>query len=120
HDDQSGPETRRRELDAAHLRRGDNIAGNADDKKVTQALVEHDLCRDARIGAPENNGKRGLRLREFNALQSFGARRAAVDSREEAAIAFLKTFECFSCRYHEFGISMSCVIDPVRAGYRTN
>jgi hypothetical protein len=57
HHDESCAGAFRAELDARNLRRGNNVASNADDKQVTKALIEDDLRRYSRIGTPENNGK---------------------------------------------------------------
>jgi hypothetical protein len=50
------------ELHAANLRRRDNIPGNADDKQIAQALVEHDFCRHAGIGTSKDD-REGLLVR---------------------------------------------------------
>lgn len=47
-------------LDATDQRRRHDIAGDANNKQVAQALIEDDLYRDSRIGAAENNSKRLL------------------------------------------------------------
>ena len=49
HDDKPGVETLRREFDAADLGRRDDVSGNADDKQITEALIEHDLRRASQI-----------------------------------------------------------------------
>jgi hypothetical protein len=48
------------ELYAANLRRGDDVAGDADDEQVSQALIEHDFRGHARIGASEDDSERIL------------------------------------------------------------
>jgi hypothetical protein len=45
------------EFDAGNLRRGDDVASNADDKQVTKALIEDDLRRNSRIGTSKDNGE---------------------------------------------------------------
>ena len=52
-----------RELDAADLRRRDDVARDADDEQIAQALVEDDLGGRARIGAAEHDRARRLRRR---------------------------------------------------------
>ena len=47
-------------LDAADLRRGDDVARDPDDEEIAKALVEDDLGRDARVGAAEHDGERLL------------------------------------------------------------
>jgi hypothetical protein len=37
------------------LRGSDDIAGNTNNKQVPQALIKHDLRRNARIRAPEDD-----------------------------------------------------------------
>ena len=53
------------ELDAADLRGGDDVSGNADDKQVAKALIEDDLCRHPRVGTSENDGERLLTCRQL-------------------------------------------------------
>ena len=60
HHHQPRAEARRRELDAADLRRGHDVAGHADDEQVAEALVEHDLRRHARVRAAKHDGERLL------------------------------------------------------------
>jgi len=60
HHHQARAESLGRELDAAHLRRGDDVAGNADDEQVAQPLIKHDLRGHARVGATEDDGERLL------------------------------------------------------------
>src|SRR6267378_1718300 len=61
HDDgQPRVEALGRELDAAHLRRRDDIARDADDEQVAETLAEDELGRNARIGTAEHDGERLL------------------------------------------------------------
>ncbi len=52
------------ELDAADLRRGDDVSGNTDDKQITKALIEDDLRWHPRIGTSENDVERLLARRQ--------------------------------------------------------
>ena len=45
------------ELDAAHLRRRDDVAGDADDEEIAEALIEDDLGGHARVRAAEDDGE---------------------------------------------------------------
>ena len=65
HDDEPRVELLGRELDAADLRRRDDVAGNADDEQVAEPLIEHDLGRHARVGAAEDDRERLLPLGEL-------------------------------------------------------
>ena len=56
-----------RELDAADLRGRDDVAGDADDEEVTEALVEDEFGWDPGIGASQDDGKWLLRRGEFDA-----------------------------------------------------
>ena len=60
HDDEPRAELLRGELDAADLRRRDDVTGDANDKQVSQTLVEHDFGGNPGIGAPKHDGKRRL------------------------------------------------------------
>ena len=60
HDDQRRAELGGGKLDAADLRRGDDVARNADDKQVAEALVEDDLGRHPGVGASEDDSERFL------------------------------------------------------------
>jgi hypothetical protein len=44
-------------LDAADLRRRDNVTGDANDKQLTEAEIENNLNRNPRIGTAENDGE---------------------------------------------------------------
>ena len=61
HHDQPRAEALGGELDAADLRRRDDVAGDADDEQVAEPLVEHDLGRHARVRAAEDDRERLLR-----------------------------------------------------------
>ena len=84
-------EPRRGELDAADLRRSDDVSGNADDKQVAKALVEDDLCWHPRVGTSENDGERLLTCRQFVAAHLARERVAAPNARYEATVPFSQT-----------------------------
>ena len=89
-------EPRRGELDAADLRRSDDVSGNADDKQVAKALIEDDLCRHPRVGTSENDGERLLTCRQLVAARLARERVAAPNVRDEATVPLSQAFECFS------------------------
>jgi hypothetical protein len=47
----------RRELDTADLRRSDDVAGDTDNEKVAEALVEDELGRDPGIRTSQHDGE---------------------------------------------------------------
>src|ERR1700693_1408148 len=81
-----------RVLDAAQAMFINQITGGSDDKKVPDVLVEHDFRRCARIGAPEDDGERMLRLRGLRAARGgwFARRNFAV---HKTRISFLELGE---------------------------
>jgi hypothetical protein len=89
------PRTERpgRELHASHLRRCDDVAGDADDEQVAEALVEHDLGGHARIGAAEDDGERLLAGRQ---LAPPRPRSASLEPElaDEAPVALTQRFQC--------------------------
>ena len=64
HHDETRPEPLGGELHAAHLRRRHDVAGDADDEEIAEALIEDDLRRHPRVGAAEDDGERFLVLRQ--------------------------------------------------------
>ena len=52
-------------LERCDLLRSGDVAGHAHGEDVAEALVEEDLDRHARVGAPQNRGVRCLTLREL-------------------------------------------------------
>src|SRR5687768_14525013 len=97
--DEPGCEARRRELDAAHLRRRDDVPRNANHEQVAEALVEHELSRHPGIGAPEDDRERLLLRRELDALRATHERVAAADVRRESEVSFPQPPERFLCRH---------------------
>ena len=91
HDDQPRAEALGGELDAADLRRRDDVAGDADDEQVAQALVEDDLGRHARVGAAEDDRERLLPGGEPR--RAWLATRPAAHVRDEAAVALAQSLE---------------------------
>ena len=100
HDDKGGAESLGCELDAADLRRGDDVAGNAYDEQIAQTLIEDDLGRDPRIGAAENDGEWRLAGRQLVSSRLAGEHVHAADARDEALVAFPEPIECLSSRNH--------------------
>src|SRR6516162_10062685 len=87
HDDEARPEACRRELDAADLRGGDDVPGDADHEKIAEALVEHELGRDARVGAPEDDRERLLAGDEGGAMGRIGSPTDDRAARDEPAVS---------------------------------
>ena len=84
------------ELDAADLRRCDDVSGNANDEQVAKALIEDDLRWHPRVGTTENDGERLLTCRHFVATPLVRERVAAPGVRREATISRSKALECFA------------------------
>ena len=83
------------ELDAADLRRRDDVAGDADDEEIAKALIEDDLGRHARVGTAEDDGEGRLPRGQLDAPRLAGERSEADDVRREPMVACLQAFECF-------------------------
>ena len=83
----------RGELHAADLRGSDDVSGNADDEEIPQALVEHDLCWDARVGASENDGEWLLAFGELTPPRLGDKCCTATNIRHESAVSFAQAFE---------------------------
>lgn len=96
-DDEPRAERLGRELDAANLRRRDNVAGHPDHEQIPEALVEHDLGRYPGIGAAEDDGKGCLVERELYASPAAHAGLRSPDVRYKALIPLAKTVECLVC-----------------------
>ena len=88
------------EFDAADLRWRDDVARDADDEQVAQALIEHQLRRDAGIRAAEDDGERLLSVREVVAPGVAKQTLEAANIGGEAAVAFAQTRERFFCGDH--------------------
>ena len=86
HDDQPRAEPRGGELDAADLRRRDDVAGDADDEQIAEPLIEDDLGRHARVGAAEDDRERLLPASARRGARG-GDRGAAPIVGDEAAVA---------------------------------
>ena len=94
HDDEPRVELLGRELDAADLRRRDDVAGDADDEQVAEPLIEDDLGRHARVGAAEHDRERLLPLGELVAPRGADLR-AALAIGHEPPIAVTQPRERF-------------------------
>ena len=89
HDDQAGPELAGRELDGPDERRRDDVARDADDEEIAEALVEDELRRRPRIRAAEDGRERPLPRGEARVPASNGLAFAG----DEALIAFHQAVE---------------------------
>jgi hypothetical protein len=109
HHHESGAESRGGELHAADLRRCDDVARDADDEQVPEALVEHDLGRHACIGAAEHDRERLLPAdRQFMTWCTPNPsieRGPALESKlaDEAAVACMQRLQCGSRPNHRHG-----------------
>jgi hypothetical protein len=56
-DNKASVKPRRRELDAADLRRSDDVAGDTDNEEVAQSLVKDELGRDPGIRTSQHDGE---------------------------------------------------------------
>ena len=99
-DHQSRTEPRGGELDAADLRRRDDVAGHANHEQVAQPLVEHQLGGNARVGAAENDGEGFLPGHEFDAAAEAQEGVEAAHVRGEALVAVAEPDQSFSCGNH--------------------
>src|SRR5581483_2896869 len=102
HHDQLRTEFRRGELDAAHLRRRDDVAGDADDEEIAEALIEHELGRHARVGAAKDD--REGRLIDGERAQLFpGERLIGQLAGDEPAVPLAQEGERICRRNHATG-----------------
>ena len=95
-DNQPRPELRGSKLDAADLRRGHDIARNANDEQVAEPLVEQEFDGDARIRARDDGRKRVLSANEFGAPRLAEGARVATFAGDEAAIAVAQALQGIS------------------------
>jgi hypothetical protein len=86
-DDKAGVKPGSRELDAADLRRCDDIAGYANDEEVAEPLIENKLGWDPRVGASEDDCEWLLRRREFGTTGVAEAVEGSRLARGEPAVA---------------------------------
>src|SRR5688572_3851644 len=93
---QTHAEPRRGELDAADLRRRDDVSGDADDEQVAEALVEDDLRRHPGVRAPEDDREWFLLRRQAVAARRARERVRVPHGRDKATVPGFQTFECVS------------------------
>jgi hypothetical protein len=94
HHDERCPKPFCGKLDAPDLRGRDDISGNADNKQVAQALIEHDLCWHARVGTSENNGEGLLAIRQFAPASLVRESVAALGAGHEPTVPLSQPFKC--------------------------
>jgi hypothetical protein len=87
---QPGAEVRGRELDAAELGGRHDVPGHANDEKIAEALVEHNLHGHARIGAPKNDREGFLPFRQLGSLGIIQQDVLAAPSRHEPTVPLAK------------------------------
>jgi hypothetical protein len=88
------------ELHAPHLRRRHDVSGDADDKEITEALIEDDLGWHPGIGAAEYDREGLLSRGELGAAIVSVRRIRLADAEREAAVAEAQPVECFPCGDH--------------------
>jgi hypothetical protein len=81
------------ELDALHERGGDDVARYPDHEQITQALVEDDLDRDARVRAAEDDREGLLALGQLEPSPAVGQVVVAPEFGDEAGVAILQAVE---------------------------
>ena len=69
------------------------MPGSPHHKEIAQALVEHDLCWYARVGASENDGKWLLAFCELTPPRLIDECRTATNIRRESAVSLAQAFE---------------------------
>jgi len=106
--DEARAEGRCGELDAADLRGGDDIAGDADHEQIAEPLIEDDLRGHARIRAAQHDGDRLLNSGQLTPARTRGARLEAGIAlkpklADETPIAFAERVQCSTRRDHRHG-----------------
>src|SRR3954451_12852111 len=117
HNHESRAKAGRRELDAADLRRRDDVAGDANDEEIAEPLIEDEFSGNARVGTAENNREGLLPRRKRGAprvIERIGGRLVG----DEPAVALLQAGEGFGGGQHYAG-QMSrqskCTVTPGRS-----
>jgi hypothetical protein len=97
---QRGTESRRRELNAADLGRGHDVAGDSNDEEVAEALVEDQFRGDTGIRTTEDDCERLLSRdqRGTTSVTRKHRRRRLVG--DEAPVAVAKASQSFDCSDH--------------------
>ena len=95
HDHQARAEALRRELDAADLRRRDDVAGDANHEQIAEALIEHELGRHARVRAAEDDRERRLAGHELGTPRLVRVLERAHLVGDEPRVAFAQAAEAF-------------------------
>ena len=102
HDDERRAELLGRELHAADLRCGHNIAGDTNDEQVAETLVENHLDRYTGIRTGEYDGERRLARLELGEMCVNIGLVPVRGTGNEASIAFAQTLQCIRRRNHGF------------------
>ncbi len=93
HDDKAHVKALGGELHAADLRRRDDVAGDADDEQIPEALVEDEFGRHARVRAAEDDGEWLLAAGDFLAPRVTGRGLQASGFRDESSVPLPKPLE---------------------------
>ncbi len=81
------------EFDTADLRRGDDLAGAANDEQIAETLVDYNFRREARVRASKDDRNWLLAVRDFGAARLACERGVAAHVGHETAIARTKAIE---------------------------
>ena len=90
----------RGELDAAHLRRRDDVACDADDEQIAEPLVEDDFRRHSRVRASEDDRERLLAAGDFRAPRFICQRLVAADIRHEPLVPVFQALKSVPGWHH--------------------
>ena len=110
HDHETRPELLGGELDAPDLRRGDDIARDADHEEVADSLVEDVFDGHARVRAAEHDGERLLAFRDglvalgLPAIILGGIYSGTFTATEAAAVAVVYALFVEVVVYRSFGL----------------
>jgi hypothetical protein len=120
--DQPRPETLGGELDAANLRGRDDVAGDADDEEVSQALIEYDFRGHGRIGASQYDRERILARHELGAPALARKPFDARDAGDETPVSFDEARQGLRCRDRQAFVTYSSnvLIDQNRISVRVH
>jgi hypothetical protein len=115
HDDKPRAVTLGGEFDTADLRWRNDVAGDADDEEIAEALVEDDFRRHARIGAAQNNRERLLAGGNLYAARFTSKGIVVTDVRHKPVIAVFQALEGVLRWHHKSAIVVRARTNSVRA-----
>ena len=95
HHDKTCSEPLRGKLDAADLRRSHDVAGNADDEQVAEALIKDDFYGYPGVGTAEYDGERFLANGRLAPMLLVHERIGVPLVRHESMVPRSEAFDCF-------------------------